>query len=59
VQEQEPIIVQQQKIRAVTASLKGQAAQIQKGSVQLVAASSSGAGLEVRKSSPQILLNSH
>ena len=48
---------QEKEIKALTASLKEQASQIQKVSAELAAASPSGGGLEARKSSPQIVLN--
>ena len=48
---------QEKEIKALTASLKEQASQIQKVSAELAAASPSGGGLEARKSSPQIILN--
>jgi hypothetical protein len=58
VQELEANAAQQQKeIKALTASLKEQASQIQKVSAQLAAASPSRGGLKARKSSPQIVLN--
>ena len=48
---------QQKQIEALTASLKGQAAQIQKVRAQVAMTSLSRGGLEASKSSPQIVLN--
>jgi hypothetical protein len=58
ISELKSIVAQQQKeIKALSASLKEEASQIQKVTAQLAAASPFFGGLEARKSSPQIVLN--